>query len=72
MPKLAADSPVWFARCLRDLAADFEAPTSAGVDALVRQRPATAYPGMTAEQFRQYAWSVMQELLGMMRAGRPS
>jgi len=71
MPKLAASSPAWFARCLQDLAAVFEDPTSAGVDALVHQRPATAFPGMNAEQFRQYAWSVMQELLGMMRAGRP-
>jgi len=47
-------------------------PRLARVAALVHPRPATAYPGMNDDQFRQYAWSVMQELLGMMRAGRPS
>ncbi len=72
LPRLAASSPAWFARCLRDLTADFEAPTSAGVDALLHQRPGTAYPGMNDDQFRQYAWSVMQELLEMMRAAQPS
>lgn len=70
MPRLAASSPAWFARCLQDLAAVFEDPTSTGMDALVHQRPGTAYPRMNDEQFRQYAWSVMQELLEMMRASR--
>ena len=72
MPRLAATSPAWFARCLQDLAVEFEAPTSAGVDALVHQHPGTAYPGMNDDQFRQYAWSAMQELLKMMQVGRSS
>ena len=69
-PKLAATSPTWFRRCLRDLETAFEAPDSPGIDALLHQRPSTAYPAMDDDQFRQYAWSVMQGLLEMMREGR--
>ena len=71
-PWLAAASQTWFRRCLHDLAAAFEAPASPGIDALLHQRPSTAYPGMDDDQFRQYAWSVMQGLLVMMREGRSS
>ena len=67
MPELAAASPTWFRRCLRDLAASFATPASPGVDALAHQRPPTAYPGMDDDQFRQYAWSAMRDLLDMMR-----
>src|SRR5450756_1700071 len=56
----------WFRRCLRDLETAFEAPDSPGIDALLHQRPSTAYQGMDDDQFRQYAWSVMQSLLDMM------
>ena len=69
MPRLAAASPTWFRRCLRDLGMAFEAPASAGVDALLNQRPGTAYQSMDDDQFRQYAWSVLQGLLEMMREG---
>jgi hypothetical protein len=69
MHTLAATSPTWFRHGLRDLAAAFEMPNSPGVDALVHQRPGTAYPGMTDEQFRQYAWSVLQDLLESMNQG---
>ena len=69
---LAAVRPAWFQRSLRDLADAFETPTSSGIDALLNQRPGTAYPGLDDDQFRQYAWSVMQELLKMMREGLPS
>jgi len=72
MPKLAATSPTWFRRCLRDLETAFAAPDSPGIDALLHQRPSTAYQGMDDDQFRQYAWSVMQSLLDMMRESRPS
>ena len=72
MPKLAATSPTWFRRCLRDLETAFEAPDSPGIDALLHQRASTAYQGMDDDQFRQYAWSVMQSLLDMMRESRPS
>lgn len=47
-------------------------PTSSGSDALLHQRPSTAYPGLDDDQFRQYAWSAMQELLEMMREGLTS
>ncbi len=33
-------------------------------------RPGTAYSGLDDDQFRQYAWSVMQILLEMMREGQ--
>ena len=52
---------------LQSLEAAFETPRSSGVDALLNQRPGTAYPGLDNDQFRQYAWSVMQMLLDMMR-----
>lgn len=72
MPRLAAASPACFRRCLRDLEAAFATPASPGIDALLHQRPGTAYLGMDDDQFRQYAWSVMQGLLEMMREGRSS
>ena len=70
MPKLAAASPTWFRRCLHDLTVAFATPASHGIDALLHQRPSTAYTGMDDDQFRQYAWSVMQGLFEMMREGR--
>jgi hypothetical protein len=60
---LAIVRPGWCRRGFRDLAAAFATPASSGVDALLNQRPGTAYPGLNDDQFRQYAWSVMQELL---------
>ena len=69
---LAAARRPWFHHGLRDLEAAFRAPTSSGMDALLHQRPGTAYPGLDDDQFRQYAWSVMQELLKMMREALPS
>lgn len=59
----------WLQRAQRDLEAACETPNSYGVDAVVHQRPGTAYSGLGDDQFRQYAWSVMQTLLGMMRTG---
>ena len=69
---LATVRPGWCQRSLRDLAAAFETPTSSGIDALLNQRPGTAYPGLDDDQFRQYAWSAMQELLKMTREALPS
>lgn len=66
---LAAARGSWFGRALRDLEAAFETPDSSGVDALLNQRPGTAYSGLDDDQFRQYALSVMQILLEMMREG---
>ena len=66
---LAATRSSWFQRALKDLEAACETPNSFGVDALLHQRPGTAYSGLDDDQFRQYAWSVMQMLLDMMRMG---
>jgi hypothetical protein len=70
LKKLAATRRSWFSRALQGLEAAFETPRSAGVDALLLQRPGTAYSGLDDDQFRQYAWSVMQMLLEMMREGQ--
>ena len=42
---LAAARRSWFRRALQDLEAAFETPHSSGVDALLNQRPGTAYSG---------------------------
>jgi len=67
---LAASRRSWFRRALQDLETAFETSDSSGVDALLNQRPGTAYSGLDDDQFRQYAWSVMQMLLEMMRKGQ--
>jgi len=66
---LATTRRSWFRRASQDLEAACEIPYSLGVDALLHQRPGTAYSGLDDDQFRQYAWSVMQALLDMMRVG---
>lgn len=66
---LAATRRSWFRRALQDLEAACETPYSLGIDSLLNQRPYTAYSGLDDDQFRQYAWSVMQMLLEMMRIG---
>jgi len=67
MARLAKSAPRWFRRCRSDLEAAFATPESPGVDAILNQRPGTAYPGLDDDQFRQYGWTVMQDLLEMMR-----
>lgn len=62
----AAQQPAWFKKCRRNLAALFDAPDSEGVDALLNQRPETAFSSMNDEQFRQYAFSVMSDLIASM------
>lgn len=69
---LAASRRSWFRRALQDLEVAFETPDSSGVDAMLNQRPGTAYSGLNDDQFRQYAWSVMQMLLEMLRKGQAS
>ena len=66
---LAATRRSWFHRALQDLEAACRTPYSLGIDSLLNQRPGTAYSGLDDDQFRQYAWSVMQMLLEMMRIG---
>jgi len=70
LKKLAGTRRPWFSRALQGLESAFETPRSSGVDALLHQRPGTAYSGLDDDQFRQYAWSVMQMLLEMMREAR--
>ncbi|MCJ7797152.1 MAG: hypothetical protein MUQ56_10370 [Thermoleophilia bacterium] len=69
LPGLASRTPAWFRQCAANLDQAFSTPGSAGVDALLRQRPETAYPGMSPDQFRQYAWGAMRELVGTMMVG---
>ena len=66
LTRLAARHRAWFKKCRRSLADLFDSPESVGVEALLRQRPQTAFPGMTDGQFRQYAYSAMSDLSGMM------
>lgn len=67
MKALAASRGKWLQRGLRDVEGVFMTPISSGVDALLNQRPGTAYSGIDDDQFRQYAWSAMQLLFEMMR-----
>lgn len=61
--RLARQKPAWFKKSLKNLKAIFDDPESAGVDALLNQKPPTAFPGLGDEQFRQYAFSLMSRLI---------
>jgi hypothetical protein len=63
---LALNKTAWFTRCVKNLKAIFEDPDSAGVTALLNQRPTTAFPNLDDDQFRQYAFSIMSELIDIM------
>lgn len=67
--RLAAQKSAWFRKSRKSIAVIFDCADSAGVDALLNQRPLTAYTGMNDEQFRQYAFSVMCDLIEMMDSG---
>lgn len=64
--RLAAQQPAWFKKSLKNLNAIFDGPGSSGVNALLNQKPPTAFPGLSDEQFRQYAFSVMSGLIATM------
>jgi hypothetical protein len=68
LARLAAQKPVWFKKFRQNLESVFESPDADGVEALLNQKPPTAYPGMSDDQFRQYAFSTMTELIGIMDA----
>lgn len=68
LAELANRHRTWFKRCHRNMTDLFGSPDSDGVGALLKQRPQTAFPGMTDEQFRQYSFSAMSGLVGMMDA----
>jgi hypothetical protein len=69
---LASRWPAWFKRCAANLGGAFAASDSAGVQALLNQRPQTAYSGLNDDQFREYAWSTMNALEEMMRTALQS
>lgn len=66
--RLAGQKPAWFRKSLKNLEAIFDDPESVGVDALLNQKPPTAFPRLSDEQFRQQAYSVMSELIETMEA----
>ncbi len=66
--RLAAQKPAWFKKSLKNLKPIFEDPESGGVDALLNQKPPTAFPGLGDEQFRQYAFSVISGLIETMES----
>jgi hypothetical protein len=66
--RLAGNKPSWFKKSLKNLKSIFDGPESAGVDALLNQKPPTAFPGLSDEQFRQYAFSVMSRLIETMES----
>lgn len=68
LERLAAQKPAWFKKSLKNLKAIFDDPESAGVDALLNQKPPTAFPGLSDEQFRQYAFSVVSGLIETMES----
>jgi len=63
---LAGQKTAWFGTGLKNLRAIFGSPDSAGVDALLSQRPGTAFPELNDEQFRQHAFSIMADLTSTM------
>jgi len=68
LERLAAQKPAWFKKSVKNLSAMFLSAESGGVDALLNQKPPTAFPGLGAEQFRQYAFSVMSGLIETMES----
>jgi hypothetical protein len=63
---IASARPAWFKRCQADLKMLFGGSNSAGVDAILNQRPQTAFSGMSDEQFRHYVHSVILGLVELM------
>ncbi|MCE5190617.1 MAG: hypothetical protein LLG08_02455 [Actinomycetia bacterium] len=65
---LAAQKSVWFKKSLKNLSAIFDGSESGGVDALLNQKPPTAFPRLGDAQFRQYGFSVMSGLIATMES----
>jgi len=68
LERLAAQKPAWFKKSLKNLNGIFDGPESSGVDALINQKPPTAFPRLGDAQFRQYAFSVMSGLVKTMES----
>ncbi|MEG0620792.1 MAG: hypothetical protein RR477_06665, partial [Raoultibacter sp.] len=56
----------WLARAHKNLSLRFTNLDSEGVRMLVEQRPSTAFPHMSDDQFGQYALAIMGELIAAM------
>jgi hypothetical protein len=69
LARFATRKPAWLKKSRKNLAAIFDGADSTGVDALLNQKPQTAYADMSDDQFRQYAFSVMSDLIEMMDSG---
>lgn len=68
LERLAAQKPAWFKKSVLNLKTIFDDPESAGVDALLNQKPPTAFLGLSDEQYRQYAFSVVSGLIETMES----
>jgi hypothetical protein len=66
LTQLAVTKAAWFKKSRKNLAEIFQSAEFVGVDALLNQRPSTAFPGLNDDQFRQYAHAVMSSLIEMM------
>ena len=53
----------WFKRFEINLRGNFKDIASSGVVSVSSQRPATSFPEMTIEQFRQYVLGTFQNML---------
>jgi len=72
LPALAAEWPAWFQHGHADMTKQFGSIESPGIAAVAHQRPATAYPGLNDEQFKQYVLGTMQIWLEMVEAAGSS
>jgi len=68
LERLAERKSAWFKKSLKNLKAILDGPESVGVDALLNQKPPTAFPRLGDEQFRQYVFSTMSELIETMES----
>lgn len=66
--RYAAQKPAWFKKGLKNLSAIFHDPEASGIDALLNQKPPTAFPGLGDGQFRQYDFSVVSGLIETMES----
>lgn len=58
--------PSWFSRFIRSLQNYFSDPTADGILLISSQRPAGAFPKLTDDQFKEFTFSVFQELIEEM------
>lgn len=64
---IAQSRLTWVRRAISDLSKVSRDAEAAGIDALARQRPPSAFPDFDAQQFRQYGLSTMSSWLELLR-----